>query len=46
MRSNISGKDVFLWLPTGFEKSICYDTLPFFFSTTSTGIVELVVVVA
>ena len=23
------GKDVFLWLSTGFGKSICYETLPF-----------------
>ena len=30
--NNISeGKDVFLWLPTGFCKSLCYELLPFIF---------------
>ena len=30
--NNISkGKDVFLWLPTCFGKSLCYELLPFVF---------------
>ena len=30
-------KDVFLWLPTGFWKSTCYEMLPFIFDFKSGG---------
>ena len=29
IRHMYEGKDVFLWLPTGFGKSVCYEVLPF-----------------
>ena len=29
IRHMYEGKDVFLWLPTGFGKSMCYEVLPF-----------------
>ena len=28
------GKDVFLWLPMGIGKSICYEILPFLFDSS------------
>lgn len=31
MKASYEGTDVFLWLPTGYGKSICYQALPFFF---------------
>ena len=30
----LNGKDTFVWLPTGFRKSICYECLPFAFDLT------------
>jgi ATP-dependent DNA helicase RecQ len=29
IKSVYDGKDVFLWLPTGFGKFLCYEVLPF-----------------
>ena len=29
IRSVFNGNNVLVWLPTGFGKSICYETLPF-----------------
>ena len=31
VRAVYDGRDVFVWLPTGFGKSVCFQTLPFVF---------------
>ncbi len=36
IRHIYKGKDVFVWLPTGFGKSICYECLPFVFDFRAT----------
>ena len=45
IRSLYEGRDVFVLLPTGFGKSICYEVLPFLYDTRSVKLVRSVVVV-
>jgi len=35
IESICNGKDTFMWLPTGFGKSVCYQTLPLVFDKMS-----------
>ena len=46
VKSIYEGKDVFLWLPTGFGKSICYEVLPFVFDIELGRVGSLVFVVS
>ena len=51
VRHIFDGDDTFVWLPTGFGKSICYECLPFLFDftlgrTQSSGIKSLVIVIS
>ena len=40
------GKDVFVWLPTGFGKTVCFEVLPFMFDMKLGRVDSLVVVVS
>ena len=50
VRHILNGEDTFVWLQTGFMKSICYECLPFVFDFTlghiqSTDLKSLVIVI-
>ena len=46
VRHIYEGRDVFLWLPTGFGKSICYEVLPFLFDRKLESECSTVIVVS
>ena len=41
-----TGRDVFMWLPTGYGKSICYQALPFIMDCKRGVLCSLVIVVS
>jgi len=43
IKSVYEGKDVFVWLPTGFGKSVCYEALPFGFEYKLKACLALVI---
>ena len=45
VRKVYEGNDVFVCLPTGFGKSLCFECLPFMFDMKTTGSIRSVVVV-
>ena len=46
IRHVYEGRDVFVWLPTGYGKSLCYQVLPFLFDHAGRRTDSLVIVVS
>ena len=46
VKSMYDGKDIFLWLPTGFGKSLCYEHLSFVFNVKLGRLNSVIIVVS